>query len=184
LLQARYIYDDLIQSLQARDQDLDLPETMPLIAWRIEVCERFTLPPIIWDFFGHDAIDIRRQDLLNLQNKLPVPIESFCAVKSFYPEQSFREMSLDEAEVKEPDLIQWLTQSMDRPLFYYQLAQAIEKPDRKQFIFLERSANHWWQYNDCTAISRDYYQLTGDRNKTSWVYRDGDGNWFKQGEYY
>ncbi|MCP4237868.1 MAG: hypothetical protein GY770_30590, partial [Aestuariibacter sp.] len=53
LYQARFIYDALIHELQQRDKDLDLPETMPLIAWHIEVCESFELPPIIWDLFAN-----------------------------------------------------------------------------------------------------------------------------------
>ena len=183
LLQARYIYDDLIRNLQARDKDLDLPETMPIIAWHIEVCERFSLPPVIWDLFGNDSIDVPRQALFHLQNKLPVAIESYCTVNSFYPEESFRGMSLDENLWGEPGQTQWSSQSIHRPLFYYQSAQAIKKPEGNRFKFLERCASHWWQNNDCQAINRDYYQLKGEQGRVSWIYRDSDGNWFKQGEY-
>ena len=183
LLQARYIYDDLIQELQARDKDLDLPETMPIIAWRIEVSERFSLPPMIWDLFGNDSVDVPRQALFHLQNKLPVAIESYCTVNSFYPEQSFRGMLLDEDLLGELDQTQWSSQSIHRPLFYYQSAQAIKKPEGNRFRFLERCASHWWQNNDCEMINRDYYQLQSEEGRASWVYRDGDGCWFKQGEY-
>jgi len=183
LLQARYVYDDLIGELQARDKDLDLPETMPIVAWRIEVCERFSLPPVIWDLFDHDAVDVPRQALFHLQNKLPVSIESYCTVNSFYPEQSFRSLLLDEDPLDQLDQTQWSTQSIHRPLFYYQAAKAIEKPAANRFRFLERCASHWWQGSDCRDLNRDYYQLRGEKGRTSWVYRSADGRWFKHGEY-
>ena len=45
LYQARYIFDDLMRQLSQRDSDLDLPESMPFIGWRIEICERIMLAP-------------------------------------------------------------------------------------------------------------------------------------------
>ncbi|MEM7562357.1 MAG: hypothetical protein AAF353_04805, partial [Pseudomonadota bacterium] len=48
LYQARYIFDDLMRKLSERNSDLDLPETMPFIAWNIKVCERILLTPQIW----------------------------------------------------------------------------------------------------------------------------------------
>ncbi len=183
LYQARYIYDDLVRDLQARDSDLDLPETMPLLAWRIEVCERFSLPPVIWDLFGHDAADIAHEDILNLQNKLPVTLDSYCSARSFFPEQCFSVSPLYEKGDDDSGQIQWTSQSLQRPLFYYQSVDEIEAPIVGQFTFLERCSNHWWQVDDTRASNRDYYVLKNPRGAASWVYRDFNGRWFKQGEY-
>ena len=40
LYQAWYVYDDLMRKLQLRDRDLDLPESMPFVGWKIEVRDR------------------------------------------------------------------------------------------------------------------------------------------------
>lgn len=183
LYQARYIYDDLMRDLQTRDSDLDLPEAMPLLAWRIEVCERFNLPPVIWDLFGHDAADIAYEDILNLQNKLPVTLDHYCSVRSFCPEQCFSVSSQYEAIDDDSGRVQWTSQSLQRPLFYYQSVNEIEVSIADQFTFLERCANHWWEADDSLAINRDYYALKNSRGAASWVYRDFNGRWFKQGEY-
>ena len=183
LYQARYIYDDLMRDLQARDSDLDLPETMPLLDWQIEVCESFSLPPVIWDLFGHDAAEIAHEDILNLQNKLPVTLDSYCYTRSFFPEQCFSVSPLCEKTDDDPGQLQWISQSLHRPLFYYQSVDEIEVPVAGQFTFLERCANDWWEADDTLATNRDYYILKNPRGAASWVYRDFNGRWFKQGEY-
>ncbi len=183
LYQARYVYDDLMRQLQARDQDLDLPEIMPLIAWRIELCERFSLPPQIWDLFGQNDAEISHQDLFNLQNKLPVTIESYEYASSFYPEQSFHSIALNLRREETVHSPQWELQSIHRPLFYYPSAQVIDPPEAKQFTFLERSACDWWHQQECQANNRDYFRLKDSTGRLSWIYRDFNGIWFKQGVY-
>ncbi|MFV2032563.1 MAG: hypothetical protein ACC663_08705 [Gammaproteobacteria bacterium] len=184
LYQAWYVYDDLMQKLQARDKDLDLPEAMPFIAWRVEICERIHLPPILWDLFSDAGADIRLQDLRELQNKLPVAVETYHCEASFYPEQSFGAVS--PGAVAEPpfDYYQWSSSSTYRPLFYYQTPTEIEAPTINPGIFLERCASRWWLDENPERQNRDYYVLKDTRGRASWVYRDGDGKWFKQGEYF
>lgn len=183
LYQARYMYDDLMRQLQARDQDLDLPEIMPLIAWQIELCERFELPPIIWDLFGDDDAEASHQALFKLQNKLPVTIESYACADSFYPEQSFKSLPLNQQQNQSDNSPQWSLQSIHRPLFYYPSTLSIEQPLSGQFTFLERSSCDWWQQQACEANNRDYYRVQKTDGRLSWVYRDCNGLWFKQGEY-
>ncbi len=183
LYQARYVYEDLMRQLQARDQDLDLPEMMPLIAWRLELCERFSLPPLIWDLFGQNEAEVSHQDLFNLQNKLPVTIESYDYANSFFPEQSFQSLALNHRQDETDNLPLWRLQSINRPLFYYPLVQPIDEPLASQFTFLERSTCDWWQQQDCQANNRDYFRLKDSAGRLSWIYRDFSGIWFKQGEY-
>ncbi len=183
LYQARYVYDDLMAKLQLRDQDLDLPETMPLLGWRIEICERFVLPPVIWDLFSDRSDEISSQAIVNLQNKLPVEIESYDYSRSFYPEQSFTQKPVNRLQDRESCDLQWLQQSLFRPLFYYPVVELIEQPQRGLFTFLERSVSDWWQQQACRLINRDYFQLKNSAGRLSWVYRDFNGLWFKQGEY-
>ena len=197
LYQARYIYDALMQQLQARDSDLDLPESMPFICWRIEVRERVMLAPLLWDLFAQQADEIDYQRVKALQNKLPLAFECYHADACFFPEQSFSavavgdfqqarlfEVIADEVQphgqvVGESDRYRGRGQA----LFYYQSAQPIENPGRMQKFFLERNANQWWLGEDALQSIRDYFILKDRHGRSSWVYRTQDGAWFKQGEF-
>ncbi len=183
IYQARYIYDDLIGKLQARDSDLDLPETMPFIAWQVEVCERIQLPPMLWELFARQSDQIDYQQIMSLQNKLPVAFECYHSDPSFYPEQSFQSVSIGTEPSPPFDDYQWSGSSSGRPLFYYADVQAIDVPSGMQKFFLERNSNQWWLAEDALQSIRDYFVLKDHKGRASWVYRDGNGNWFKQGEY-
>ncbi len=184
LYQARFIYDALIRELQQRDKDLDLPETMPLIAWSIEVCESFELPPMVWDLFANHNTDVANEALLSLQNKLPVSIDCYGFEPSFCPEQSFSEASICTEHATQCGDHLWTSHSKQRPLFCYSAVQALEAVDSCEINLLERCADDWWRREDTHSINRDYYLYKDQRGRASWVYRDSSGSWFKQGEYH
>ena len=187
LYQACYVYDALIRQLQRRDKDLDLPEMMPFMGWRIEVCERIHLPPQLWDLFANDEAQIQLSGMRELQNKLPVPIEAYRCEANFYPEQSFQPSPVGGVAETPFDDYQWSRSSSHRPLFYYPSAHEIEtpvfRPGTAAGFFLERGASRWWSGGDPENQARDYYVLKDHRGRSSWAYRDFDGKWFKQGEY-
>jgi hypothetical protein len=191
MYQAWYVYDDLMRKLQSRDKDLDLPESMPLVDWSIEVCERIQLPPVLWDLFGHESFDhtekkisnIKLQDIRELQNKLPTMIESYHCEANFCPEQSFEIAPIGSAPDTDFDHFQWSSSSNQRPLFYHPESQQIDTPSIQPHQFLERCASRWWLVGDPINQNKDYYVLKDSEGHASWVYRDGDGGWYKQGEY-
>jgi hypothetical protein len=191
MYQAWYVYDDLMRKLQSRDKDLDLPESMPLVDWSIEVCERIQLPPVLWDLFGHESFDhtekqisnIKLQDIRELQNKLPTMIEAYHCEANFCPEQSFEIAPIGSAPDTDFDHFQWSSSSNQRPLFYHPESQQIDTPSIQPHQFLERCASRWWLVGDPINQNKDYYVLKDSEGHASWVYRDGDGGWYKQGEY-
>jgi hypothetical protein len=183
IYQARYIYDDLIGKLQARESDLDLPETMPFIAWKVEVCERIQLPPMLWELFARPQDQIDYQQIMSLQNKLPVAFECYHCDPGFYPEQSFQTVSIGADPCQPFDDYQWSSSSSSKPLFYYADVQAIDVSSGMQKFFLERNSNQWWLSEDALQSIRDYFILKDHKGRASWVYRDSNGDWFKQGEY-
>ncbi|MCP4491011.1 MAG: hypothetical protein GY820_27410 [Gammaproteobacteria bacterium] len=184
LYQARFIYDALIRKLQQRDKNLDLPETMPLISWCIEVCESFELPPMIWDLFTTHNAGVANEALLSLQNKLPIRIDCYGFEPSFCPEQSFSDLSICTEYAAQPDDHLWTSHSKQRPLFCYPAVQALEVIDNCQLDLLERCADDWWRQEDTSGINRDYFLYKDKRGRASWVYRNSNGSWFKQGEYH
>ncbi len=180
LYQARYVYDDVMRKLRQRDKDLDLPETMPFISWRVTVCERIPLPPQLWDLFAHEQ-QADYQQVRALQNKLSMPLECYQSQDCFYPEFSFQPMAVGEEAESAYGSNTWSSASLERPLFYYQQVQPIDAPGSPAH-FLERSAAPWWQSGQLVG-GRDYYIVKDHRGRASWVYRTREGHWFRQGEY-
>ena len=183
LYQARYIYDDLIRRLQTRDTDLDLPDTMPFVGWQLEINERILLTPLLWDLFAADFEQIDYQQIRALQNKLPVAFECYQALPSFYPEHAFRSTGMGQQPESVQDHYSWTCAASNKPLFYYPQAQAFDPPTGARRIFLERSSRQWWVSGDLLQSIRDYFILLDERGRSSWVYRDYDGSWFKHGEF-
>ncbi len=194
LYQARYVYDDMMGKLSERQDDLDLPESMPFIAWQVSICERIQLAPMLLDLFAadveqldHQQLDhqqLDHQQIMSLQNKLPVAFECYQSSASFLPEHSYQSIGIGEPPAEDYDLKQWSSSACDKPLFCYHQIQAIEAPNTVQKIFLERNASQWWLSEELQQSIRDYFQLKDHRGRRSWVYRTVDGLWFKHGEYY
>ena len=183
LYQARYLYEDSMRKLKQRDSDLDLPESMPFISWKLEVAEFIMLAPSLWDLFAsqHDAIDYQR--VMALQNKLPLAFECYQSDPSYFPERSFSPAVPGSVQGVEFDCHPWASSAANKPLFCYQSAQPMESPAGMQRFFLERSANQWWLGENALQSIRDYFMLKDRRGRASWVYRTRDGAWFKHGEY-
>ncbi len=183
LYQARYVYDDVMRDLAARDNDLDLPGQMPFIRWRLEVRERVLLAPTLLDLFAGDPNQVDYQRILALQNKLPLAFECYRANASFFPEQSFKRFDPDGQRHEPDDEYPWFCGAANKPLFYYHSPLPIEVSNRVQRVFLERNSNQWWLGRDALQSIRDYFLLKDHRGRGSWAYRTGDGAWFKQGEF-
>ncbi len=183
LYQLRYLYDDLMRELCARESDLDLPEAMPFIGWKLDIREHLQLTPQIWDLFARDVDSVDYRRIHELQNKLPLAFESYRFHTSYFPEDSFAAASIGVPGDDELESLAWVASAVNKPLFFYRDVIPIPCPQRLQKIFLERSSNQWWLDGDALRSIRDYYLLRDRRGRCSWVYRDADGAWFKQGEF-
>ena len=183
LYQARYIYDDLMRRMAEREHDLDLPESMPLVAWSISLTESIQLSPQLWDLFADQLAEIDYRQVLSLQNKLPVALESFHVHPSFFPEASFRHVPPGHALDEDFDATQWSGSAVARPLFYYPRAIPMDASEAVRKVFLERSSDAWWLAPELINSIRDYFQIEDSSGRRSWAYRSSNGCWFKQGEY-
>ncbi len=184
LYQAWYVYDDLMRKLQLRDRDLDLPESMPFVRWKIEVCERIHLPPMLWDLFGNDETEVNTRNLCDLQNKLSVPIESYRIQANFYRSSRLRLSQLEASPSVAMTTTSGLPVQLTARFFIINSSQQIEAPASGQRLFLERCTSQWWLHESPERQIKDYFLLKDRQGRASWVYRDYDGKWFKQGEYW
>jgi hypothetical protein len=183
LYQARYIFDDLMRRMAAREQDLDLPESMPLIGWNLELSEAIQLAPQLWDLFADQLGEIDYRQVLSLQNKLPSAFESFHVNASFLPEASFRCVAPGFVATEDFDTSQWESCAADHPLFFYLEAIPLDSLEVVRKIFLGRSSEPWWLAPELIDSIRDYFQIEDRSGRRSWAYRTANGSWFKQGEY-
>ncbi len=183
LYQASYVYQQAMRELEAREHDLDLPECMPFLSWEIEISERILLSPMLWDLFPAETGEIDYRQIMALQNKLPLAIESFQAEASFIPEQSFRAVAIGNPANDDPDHRPWSCGGINKPLFFYPEARPIELPADSTREFLERNAGEWWRGRDGLHSTRDYFRLRDSDGRSSWIYRDASGAWYRQGEF-
>jgi hypothetical protein len=175
---------------------------MPFLCWRIEVCDRVLLAPQLWELFANEFDQIDYQQIMSLQNKLPIAFECFQASASFYPEQSFAQISIDKISIDNIPIDQtpkdsstdttldhypWSSSAVNKPLFYFQAPQPIDNPlhsaSPMQKFFLERNSSQWWLSPDGLQSIRDYFILKDHNGRCSWAYCNQDGAWFKQGEF-
>ena len=184
LYQARYVYEGLMHDLERREHDLDLPESMPFNGWTLEICERLMLAPQLWALFPADSDAIDYQQIMSLQNKLPVAFESFEANAANQPEQSFRYSPIGRVGMDDDlDAYAWIAGAINKPLFYLPEPEPIEAPTGVEKIFLERDSGEWWLGSDGLQSIRDYFILKDRDGRLSWVFRNHQGAWFKQGEF-
>ena len=184
LYQAYYNYMGLMDKLKARETDLDLPEEIPFVRWRIEINERLYISPQIMELISTKDGGLDYEGILDLQNKIPLPIESYIIVPDFIPDLSFRshEVGSNDSEYNF-SLNQWIEASFNRPFFYYRNPLPINSPLELKLKFLERTSNDWWVSENLRDVTKDYYLLEDREGKFIWVFRDNSGAWYKHGIY-
>ncbi len=183
LYQARYAYDDVMRRLASRATDLDLPEQIPFVAWRLELSERLTLTPQCLDLFAGDATEVDFDRVRQLQNKLPRSLECYRGQASFLAEDAFRRAPIGDPRDEPFALGAWTGSAVNKPLFRYPEAQAIDGAPRGRAVFVERGTSPWWHGDDADKAIRDYFILRDERGRASWAYRDAGGAWYRLGEF-
>ena len=176
--QARYAYESMSLTQKDREDDLDLPDEIPLVSWELTVKEKIIIPPRIRELFkGFDDHQHPSNKLLNIENKLHVPLESYKLFASFDPMQAF--VSKDsEQDGFDQDRF-WSIASSERPLFFYEQAQAL-LPSKHSFKFLERTSTSWWQQAG-KPEDRDYYLAVDHAKQTAYWAFKAHGQWYKHG---
>lgn len=184
LYQAYYAYMGLMDKLKARDTDLDLPEEIPFVSWKVEINERLYISPKTMELISTENSRLNYEGVLDLQNKIPLPIESYVVVPDFTADLSFRPEELGGNTVKyDFSLSQWIEASFNRPFFYYRTPLPITSPQKSKPKFLERTSNDWWADENLMDITKDYFLVEDREGRFIWVFRNSSGVWYKHGIY-
>jgi len=224
LLQALYSFQaSLPGSAMDPSRHADMLPTIPVTAWHLAVAERLLIPRQARDLFGSSAglalqasvdacagdgsVDENRewrwnlqnaklQELLHLENRLPVRLESWDLSPDWHPEDSARQVlpasfadgSAQKSSALKPSAFQRFDDSRSdaeasltavargRPLFVYRQPYALPKDGRARlWRFCERTMDKWWRQGSPRALQRDYYVVTDDQERKLWVYKDSLG---------
>jgi hypothetical protein len=194
LLQALYSFERAIQGSKLDPELLTegiTPE--PIVSWHVTITERLRLPPQCADLFG--GLSSGEDDLstlLQLENRLSIPLSAFQICQDWVPEHSFQPVKTGENEDAFDQSLEWSQHSLehvakerpliicDRPISFF------NHQDSKCWRFTERSALKWWtevKEDNLEGFQRDYYQVYARGHRSLWVFRDQSQATFLQGYY-
>ncbi len=165
-----------------------------IIGWELLVTQVLVTPPFMTDLFGTG--NCQAQELIDLENRIGVPLESYALRSDWQPENSYQRTShlADQELSDETELYQSVTAAARlRPLFYYAQPQACQRDGQSSaWQFLERTMSKWWNLSppngtktmsstNKIAAQRDYYRMLNHKNQALWVFKDSHGNWYTHG---
>ncbi len=183
LSQAYFAYLDVLEDLKHRDVDLDLPEQIPLVSWKMLVSGQIFVEPQAISLIPNLNENPEMTRILDLQNKLSRPIIAYDLSPDFDPARAFQKKDIGAGLQHSHALDPWIAASQKRPFFYYPQAKVLSAPPLSLPVFLERTAISWWEGEDAQSATRDYFLLENEQGQFIWAYKDSTGAWYQHGIY-
>lgn len=180
LLQAYYRFQEVLKDFAEQQEDNDELNRPLIISWGLSVTETLRMPTQIMDIFGERSAD--EQTLAGLENRVSVPLISYEVTSDHQPEDSYCESGSRRQEGGPYENDHFLYLARLRPLFIYKNPKVLTRHKSSLWCFMERTMNKWWRdkVNE-SCLFRDYYQMTDDKNRLLWVFKDSVGRWFIHG---
>ncbi|MBF0443451.1 MAG: hypothetical protein HQK54_16205, partial [Oligoflexales bacterium] len=120
-------------------------EFLPLVSWEISISGKIKMPSSICDIFGEKKLCI--DELIQLENRLPIKLHGYSYRSDCVPEHSFREISqpAGKADFIGESYLSLKALGRKRPLFFYKKPLKYEDfPEIKTGYFLEKTMEKWW----------------------------------------
>lgn len=186
LAQARFAFGKLREELQNRDDDLDFPKDIPLVSWKVTIDEKIIVSSFFYSLFSdRGKKEQAALKILELENKLPVPLEKYSLSADFYPLEAY--CVSEERALTSEELKLWSLAAIKRPLFIYEKPKLIDSESFKsnKIAFLERTSLQWWKEGlSSSAANCDYYSYIDFQSKRAyWVARNKENHWYAYGIY-
>jgi len=203
LLQALYAFESSLRGSPLDKARLDeLIPIEPIVSWAVSISERLVLPDQLVNLFADSqgatgetgeagqagqagsasntrllSLIAKEKELLEIENRLPVILESYELRHDTLPEDSYAVFNRKESYEVETKVVPTLAaQAQNRPLFIYREPLALD--DARNSVlgaFTERTLDKWWRSNEDSKkrpLQRDYYRMITKEQKALWVFRD------------
>jgi hypothetical protein len=153
-----------------------------MVSWELRITQKLQPPPRQLTLFP-EGEHRDWEELLNLENQLPAPLESYALRDDWVPEDSFAQGSLDQVQPPMPDHSGSLKSlGRSRPLYMQKKAYPLARPGQSLlWKFRERTMEKWWLRPGQAAV-RDYYEVLCDQ-QLLWVARESAGQFLVLGVY-
>ena len=181
LNQGRLVYFHALEQQRDEGQSLGLPLEKSLVSWKIIVEESFDLPQIQNSLFAEYQRQTR-QNIKGLENRLEISLQRFQIRPDYLPEEGFEAAETQSPGREGTGLSQmWRCAGIYRPLLIYRKPKPVSGASGEKRQFLERTRCKLWREKTNGDQTRDYYRLTDGRGRSTWVYQNQKGQWFKHG---
>lgn len=192
LLQALYSFENSLRGSPIdKNRWDDLIPLEPIISWTLTVTERLYLPNKLLSLFGDQSSGSSMNQstehaLLELENRLPVPLQEYRLRHDPLPEDSYESSTKEfPHEMDEAVFPTLMAQAQKRPLFIYREPALFEyKGGASKSVeagrqFTERTMDKWWRTNGSLTdrpLQRDYYRMIDRDERAFWVFRNNTGS--------
>jgi len=164
--------------------------------WTLKVKELLSIAPSMQSLFEDDANSCASR-LRDLENTLPLALESFSLKADWTPEGSWTtekgEVKSSCADKPSDSFLSLAGLYKQRPLFLRKSPKSLpheEMSSMQGIFFKERVMTKWWESNheepmlkDHSYFDHEYFLRVSDHSQLQWVYRNDHGHLFLHGMY-
>ncbi|HYX37309.1 MAG TPA: hypothetical protein VE954_29750 [Oligoflexus sp.] len=153
-----------------------------IVSWELRITQKLQPPPRQLTLFN-EGESSAWEELLNLENQLPAPLEAYALRDDWVPEDSFARAGQETIAPPQPEHVTSLNSlGRSRPLYMQKKAYPLFRPGQSLlWKFRERTMEKWWIRPGQTAV-RDYYEVLCDQ-QLLWVARESAGHFLVLGVY-
>ncbi len=170
----------LLKTISEKNEiDNDLLTDSPALSWSFEITDWMVFPDQVLTIFGTEP---SKEDwglqLNKLENKLSVPLIEF-SIKPDWIATNCYEVGGATCNRFEKHQFVWKQSAKSKPIFLFQTPEPLKFRGKLQF--LERNMIKWWKQPYSNFHYLDFFKLTDRFQKSFWVAKDPEQNWWVHG---
>ncbi len=153
-----------------------------IASWELRITQTLLAPPRAATLFA-DGDDTSWEELLNLENQLPAPLESYALREDWVPQDSFIQVHQEKLAPPLGEHMESLCSlGRTRPLYMQKKAYPLfHLGQSRLWKFRERTMEKWWTRPGHPGV-RDYYEVLCDE-QLLWVAREAEEKYLVLGVY-
>ena len=178
LTQARYQFEAWQKDLSEEKSFHDYLEAYKIVSWKLEVSKNIYLQQSEQSLEIDSGIT-NYYKILDLENKLPKPIEHYRIKKGFAIKAHETKEKTEGIFTQKDNL--WTKTASHRPLYYKTTQKKLRNLPYRSF-FLERNSTDWWKEEHSEDYNWDFYKSHYQRN-WNWIVKNSFGEIYELGRF-